>query len=41
MPNTHLDKSVLGVRHATDIRDVQDALHGVGRAFDHNEAGVV
>ena len=36
-----LHEGVLGVRHPADVRDVDDSLHGVRGALDHDEARVV
>lgn len=38
---TYLDYSVLGVRDTTNVRDVDDALHGVRRALQHDELRVL
>ena len=37
----HLYQRVLGVSDAADVRDVNDALHGVRRALDHDKPRVV
>lgn len=37
----HFHQGVLRVRHAADVRDVDDALHGISRALDHNQPGAV
>lgn len=36
-----LHEGVLRVRDAADVGDVEDALHRVGRAFDHDQLGVL
>lgn len=37
----HTPCCYLGVRHAADVGDVEDALHRVGWRLDHDELGVL